>query len=135
MNRGGVVLSTEISYMRKSFFARFFVLLACLSLLASCSSERMALSQMRSLTTTVERHADEYSIADWEAAYEKYQDIDSRIDRSKLTPKQETEYRELKTRCLKSFAKSSVSNIKEGVASFIKNGVDFVKDIWDAIKE
>ena len=103
--------------------------------LVSCSAERRGISHMRSLTTTIERHGDSYSIEEWKDAYDEFKAIDSSIDKSKLTPKQRQEYVELQTRCVKSFATSSVKSVKDGIATYIKEGIDVVKSVIDAILE
>lgn len=113
----------------------YCMLIMVVALMASCSTERRAISQMRTLTTHIERDGNNYSVDDWVEAYQEFREIDSSIDQSKLSPAQRNEYTALQARCIKSFAKSSVSTVKEGIANYIKEGVSIVKEIIDAILE
>lgn len=111
---------------------RNFAVMAMLALmLTSCSTERRALSQMRSLTNRIEMRGDNYSKQDWEDAYEDYKAIDAKMDTKKLTPEQQQEYGELKARCLKSFAKSKVESITSSLRSLINQGMGFLKGILE----
>lgn len=111
---------------------RNFAVVAMLALmLTSCSTERRALSQMRSLTNRIEMRGDNYSTQDWENAYEDYKAIDAKMDAKKLTPEQQQEYGELKARCLKSFAKSKVESITSSLRSLINQGMGFLKGILE----
>ena len=114
---------------------RLLMMLMLALMLASCSAERRGISHMRSLTTEIERHGADYSIDEWKEAYQEFKDIDGSIDKSKLKPRQKQEYTDLKARCVKTFASSSVKNVKEGIVNYIKEGIDVVKDVIDAILE
>ena len=118
---------------RKIFFSVAILSLALLS--TSCSSERRALSQMRTLTHQIETRGDYYEAEDWEAALEKYKKIDAKMeDKSKLSPAQLKEYGELKGRCVAKFAKSSVQKVVDGVTKYINEGVGIIKGIIDGLK-
>lgn len=117
--------------MRKRF--KYFSLIMLAVMLSSCSAERRALGQMRSLTTNIERHGEDYSIDEWKDAYLEFKEIDDKLDKTKLSPKQQQEYTQLQGRCIRTFAKSSVQNVKDGIATYLKEGIGIVKDIIDGI--
>lgn len=115
---------------------KLFILLAISALLlSSCSTERRALHQMRNLTETIEARGDYYETEDWERAYDRYQKIDAKIDKSKLTPEQAKEYGELKGRAVAKFAKSKVENVVNGVAKYINQGIGILKGIIEGITQ
>ena len=67
--------------MKKSII---FIIVALLTL-ASCSTERRALNQMRNLTHQVETKGEYYDVEDWQKAYADFRAIDDRMDIKKLT--------------------------------------------------
>ncbi len=113
----------------------FFLLTVSLLLLSSCSTERRALSQMRTLTHQIETRGDYYDNEDWKRAYDRYQRIDEKMDTSRLTQEQAKEYGELKGRCVAKFAKSKVEQVVEGVAKYVNQGIGILKGIIDGITE
>ena len=119
--------------MKKIF--KYLMLFMVVLLMASCSAERRGISHMRTLTNHIEREGASYSVDEWKDAYQEFRDIDNSIDKSKLSPEQRKEYTELQARCVKSFAKSSVSAVKEGIVTYVKEGIGIVKEIIDAILE
>ena len=62
--------------MRKSFI---FLIVAMLTL-ASCSTERRGLNQMRKLTNEVEAKGQYYDVEDWKEAYADFRAIDEKVD-------------------------------------------------------
>lgn len=114
---------------------RLCMMLTLALMLVSCSAERRGISQMRTLTAQIERQGSDYSVNEWKDAYYRFKAIDDSMDSSKLTPSQRSEYSELKARCVKSFAKSSVKAVKDGISDYIREGVDVVKGIIDAVLE
>ncbi len=115
--------------MKKVFFLLFFSVL----LLSSCSTERRALGQMRTLTQRIEAHGDQYDMDDWQDALEQYKAIDEKMDETKLTQEQAQEYGELKGRCIAKFAKSKVEDVVNGITKYIKEGSGFLKGILGGI--
>lgn len=114
---------------------RLLPLMMLLLALTSCSSERMALSQMRHLTTRIEARGDRYDLDDWKAAYDDYKAIDAKMDVKKLKPEQAKEYGELKGRCISKFAKSSVESIVNSIGSYLNEGFGALKGIIDGLSE
>lgn len=113
---------------------KLFILLAfSMLLLSSCSTERRALGQMRSLTERIEAHGDQYTMEDWETALERYKAIDKKMDETKLTPQQSKEYGELKGRCVAKFAKSKVQGVINWVSTYVNEGSGILKGILDGI--
>ncbi len=115
--------------MKKSII---FIIVAMLTL-ASCSTERRALSQMRSLTHQVETKGEYYDVQDWKDAYAEFKAIDDKVDPKKLTDEQAAEYGELKGRLVSKFAKCSVSSVVNSVSSYINQGVGIIKGIVDGL--
>lgn len=111
------------------------LLLLLVVVMASCSSEQRALSHMRSLTAQIEKKGQDYSIEEWKDAYYEFKEIDDSVNKDKFSPKQKQEYTELQARCVKSFAKSSVKAVKDGISTYIKEGIDIVKGVIDGILE
>lgn len=120
--------------MKKNILFFSFLCLMLLGL-SSCSSERRALSQMRTLTENVERNGDNYSVQEWKDAYDQFKEIDASIDQQKLTPQQKEEYTEMQGRCLKQFASSSVSNIVSAAKSIMAAGSSFLQGILKGLSK
>lgn len=113
---------------------KLFILLAFSTLLlSSCSTERRALGQMRTLTERIEAHGDRYTMEDWENALEKYKSIDEKMDETKLTPQQSKEYGELKGRCVAKFAKSKVQKVVNWISTYVNEGSGILKGILEGI--
>lgn len=115
--------------MRKSII---FIIVALLTL-ASCSTERRGLNQMRKLTYEVEAKGQYYDADDWKAAYDEFRAIDDKIDVRKLTSEQASEYGELKGRLVSKFAKSSVQSVVNSVSNYIKQGTGIIKGVIDGL--
>lgn len=113
---------------------KLFILLAMATLLlSSCSTERRALGQMRTLTERIEARGDRYTKEDWEEALQKYKAIDAKMDETKLTAQQSKEYGELKGRCVAKFAKSKVQNVVNWISTYVNEGAGILKGILDGI--
>ena len=101
--------------------------------LASCSTERRGLNQMRKLTYEVEAKGQYYDVEDWKDAYEDFRRIDDRMDVRKLTNEQAAEYGELKGRLVSKFAKCSVQSVVNSVTNYINQGAGIIKGIVDGL--
>jgi len=115
--------------MKKSIL---FIIVAMLTL-ASCSTERRALNQMRRLTYEVEAKGQYYDVEDWQDAYADFKAIDDKMDVRKLSSEEASEYGELKGRLVSKFAKCSVSNIVNSVGNYINQGTGIIKGIVDGL--
>ncbi len=115
--------------MRKSFI---FLIVAMLTL-ASCSTERRGLNQMRKLTNEVEAKGQYYDVEDWKEAYADFRAIDEKVDIKKLNNEQAAEYGELKGRLVSKFAKCSVQSVVNSVSSYINEGKGIIKGVIDGL--
>ncbi len=115
--------------MRKTFFLLVIAMLT----LASCSTERRTLNQMRKLTYEVEAKGQYYDVEDWKAAYADFRAIDDRMDVRKLSNEQATEYGELKGRLVTKFAKCSVQSVVNSVRNYINQGTGIIKGVIDGL--
>ena len=115
--------------MKKSII---FIIVALLTL-ASCSTERRALTQMRHLTHQVEAKGEYYDVDDWQRAYADFRRIDDKMDVRKLTNEQAAEYGELKGRLVSKFAKCSVQSVVNSVTNYIKQGTGIIKGVIDGL--
>lgn len=115
---------------------KFYILLIFAALLlSSCNTERRALHQMRNLTERIEKYGDDYTNDEWVAAYEKYKQIDEKIDTSKLSQEQAKEYGELKGRAVAKFAKSKVQSVVDGIGRYLNQGIGILKGIFEGITQ
>lgn len=113
-----------------------FLLMVVLTLgLASCNTQQRALNQMRSLTYDIETHGQNYSVEDWQNAYEDFRAINDKIDTRQLNDTQRSEYGELKGRCISKFAKCAVKNVVNSVTGIISEGAGILKGIIDGLTE
>ncbi len=109
------------------------VFIVAMLTLASCSSERRALNQMRRLTYEVEAKGQYYDAEDWQEAYNDFKAIDDRMDVRKLSNEEAAEYGELKGRIVSKFAKSSVSSVVNAVSTYVNQGIGIVRGIVDGL--
>lgn len=118
--------------MMKKIAKKMVVLLMLAALLISCSTERRALGQMRTLTHNIETRGQYYDNDDWRDAYAQYKRIDDKMDVKKLNDEQQKEYGELQARCITSFAKCKVESVVDSLRSYINQGAGFLKGLMDA---
>lgn len=103
-------------------------------MLTSCSTERRALGQMRTLTHNIETKGDTYTMQDWKDAYEDYREIDARMDVKKLNNEQQKEYGELQARCITSFARCKVEGVVNAVRAYVNQGSGFLRGLVDGLR-
>lgn len=118
----------------KKIVRNIIILLMVGTMLASCSTERRALSQMRNLTYEVEARGEYYTQEQWQDAYEEYKRIDDKMDVKKLKPEQQKEYGELQARCLKQFAKCKVESVVDRVKAYVRQASGFLHELLDFFK-
>lgn len=119
----------------KTTIKNLCLLLMLLVMMTSCSTERRALSQMRTLTHDIETKGQTYDRQDWQDAYAEYKTINDKMDVQKLNREQQREYGELQARCVAGFAKCQVENVVDQVKAWINQGSGFVKGLMDAIED
>ncbi len=109
---------------------RMALLLMLASLLASCSTEKRALYQMRNFTHRLETRGDYYDKDDWHEAWIEYKKIDAKMeDITELKPEQQQEYGELQARCIKQFAKSKIQNVVDSIKAYLNQGAGFLRGL------
>lgn len=113
----------------KKTVIRLAMVLAIGVMLSSCSAERRALGQMRTLTSNVERYGDRYDIDDWKDALEDFKAIEKKMDGRKLTAEQQREYGELKGRCVAAFARCQLENAGDLFRNYLNQGGGMVKGL------
>ena len=127
-------ICTRITFINTPQMKKSFILIIVAMLtLASCSTERRGLNQMRKLTYEVETKGQYYDVQDWKDAYDDFRAIDDRMDVRKLTNEQAAEYGELKGRLVSKFAKCSVQSVVNSVKNYINQGAGIIKGIVDGL--
>lgn len=120
----------------KPMVKRMALLLMMASLLASCSTEKRALYEMRHFTTQLEQRSDRYDKEDWHEAWAEYKKIDAKMeDIRELKPEQQKEYGELQARCIKQFAKSKIRNVVDSIKAYLNQGAGFLRGLLNLIDD
>lgn len=117
----------------KKTVIRLALVLAVSLVLSSCSAERRALGQMRTLTSNVERYGESYDIDDWKEALEDYKAIEKKMDGRKLSSEQQREYGELKGRCVAAFARCQLGNAGDFLRNYLNQGGGMVKGLLEGL--
>lgn len=101
-----------------------FIGLFLTMLLASCSTQQSAISELRTFSHELEMNSENYTLSEWSSAGKQYYVINKRIKKhaSDYSDSETQEIAELNGKCVRMFAegaKDKASNALEMVKSFI----------------